>query len=625
MSDERIARLEQRLEVLESLVRQLLAQGTTPPPIKPEAITQPRPTGVRLPPRPIPPPPPLHEADEARAELLRRSKPRAAPLFTEEWLGQKGLLAVGVIFLVLAAGYLLKLSFDRDWISPAVRCTGGALAGVAVAALGWRLHRKGTQTYGAALIGAGASIIYIAVWAAARLYEFLPPTPAIISLALIAAALAAIAYALDLEALGATSALGAYFAPILIGHDSGNANLLLIYLITVGVGLGSISAYRKWRIAFGLVALAYFGMATHHSIASAAPALLYLYAILGGAAGLFVGLREQWFETRLLAFGGGWGVLSVADRNGDVPWMTLIGAVILTLPVWWRGLTRQTVWPDRERGALPQFGDSLYFYLTPMLLATALYQVAPDGFDDNKGLLPAIIAVPYLIAGFTAVRRPFAIVGVAALVLASAIQFEPLTAALVNLGLALLFVVPLRLLQREDSIGYSLFAFGVSILLLLGALDHRASGSPSFVDLWALALWGSVLVAGFLARTFRDRSQLAQPLWIVAGVILLLGMTGELWRHFGEQQGSSLAGGLAVSAWWILYAAGCFFAGFRMHLKPLRVAGFVVAGCALAKVLLIDLSTLDAFYRIGSALILGIVCLSVAYVYHRARNSAPAA
>jgi uncharacterized membrane protein len=75
---------------------------------------------------------------------------------------------------------------------------------------------------------------------------------------------------------------------------------------------------------------------------------------------------------------------------------------------------------------------------------------------------------------------------------------------------------------------------------------------------------------------------------------------------------------LSVSAWWIIGAAACFVVGFRRALRPLRVAGFVVAGLALAKVILVDLSTLDALYRVGSALILGVVSLAVAYAYHRA-------
>jgi uncharacterized membrane protein len=76
-----------------------------------------------------------------------------------------------------------------------------------------------------------------------------------------------------------------------------------------------------------------------------------------------------------------------------------------------------------------------------------------------------------------------------------------------------------------------------------------------------------------------------------------------------------------VSVWWIIGAAACFVVGFRRSLRPLRIAGFVVAGLALGKVILVDLSTLDALYRVGSALILGVVSLAVAYAYHRASLS----
>jgi uncharacterized membrane protein len=38
---------------------------------------------------------------------------------------------------------------------------------------------------------------------------------------------------------------------------------------------------------------------------------------------------------------------------------------------------------------------------------------------------------------------------------------------------------------------------------------------------------------------------------------------------------------------------------------------------AVLKVVLFDLSGLDALYRVGSVLILGVVSLGLAYIYHR--------
>ncbi len=178
MSEERLDRLEARLATLEKLVRELAAQSSAfrvprseLPPAPEEAVEE-----IRT--RTAPPVPSISAAHPTSQPNQRgtRNAERPAPrlsrggtFINEEWLGTRGLLAVGVIFLVLAAGYLLKLSFDRGWISPAVRCVSGTFVGIGIAAFGWRLHRKGLRSYGASLIGAGFAIMYLAAWAAGRL------------------------------------------------------------------------------------------------------------------------------------------------------------------------------------------------------------------------------------------------------------------------------------------------------------------------------------------------------------------------------------------------------------------------------------------------------------------------
>ena len=66
-----------------------------------------------------------------------------------------------------------------------------------------------------------------------------------------------------------------------------------------------------------------------------------------------------------------------------------------------------------------------------------------------------------------------------------------------------------------------------------------------------------------------------------------------------------------------MFAAALIGVGFRRSLKPARVAGLAVAGLAVIKVLVFDLSSLDALYRVGSVFILGLVFLLLAYLYHR--------
>src|SRR5207244_13201395 len=116
------------------------------------------------------------------AAAPRPSRPSAAGMvssLSERWIGQRVFLGIGVVALLMAAGYLLKLSFERGWISPVLRCAGGVAAGLAVGALGWRLEAR-YRTYGAARVGSGAGIIYLSIWAATRLYEALPPASGIV-------------------------------------------------------------------------------------------------------------------------------------------------------------------------------------------------------------------------------------------------------------------------------------------------------------------------------------------------------------------------------------------------------------------------------------------------------------
>ena len=430
---------------------------------------------------------------------------------------------------------------------------------------------------------------------------------------------------IGIEVLATTAALGAFFAPIVVGAESGSVNMLLLYLGAMGAALGWVAQARGWRLTMAVVALSYFGVAAPVAFNRANAALVYGYGILGGAAGLFVGLRAQWFETRFLAFGGGWVLLGIADDRAISHWPTLLGGLVLTAPVWWRALRAGTVWPEGNR-----VGDTFYFYLSPLLLAGALHQVAPDRFDANHGLLPLLIALPYLAVGVGTLRRPFATVAAVALGIAALAQWDGLAEVWALLVLAHLWALLDHARNRDDGRWYGLGSYAVAVWYLLSThIGRRPDREPAFLGAWALSFWWAVetAVAFALGLIRRDTRLSGTPgslrpwCWGAAGVLLLFGVTGELTRAFHlsglDRDTASLAGGLSVSAWWICFAAVCFLVGFRRQVKPLRMAGFMVAGLALLKVVFVDLSTLDALYRVGSAFILGVASLAVAYAYHR--------
>jgi hypothetical protein len=628
-SEERIEKLEQRLTVLEGLVRQLLGQT----PIRRPVPGAGRPDGQTAG-GPIDPPATLPTSRPAPPPPAVQRPSAAAQVDSEQWFGQRGLLAVGVVFLILAAGYLLKLSFERGWVSPGARCIGGALAGLVVGALGYRLHRKGLATYGAALIGCGAAIVYLAVWAASRLYQFLPPTSGIAALALISLALAAVAFIINVEALGATAALGAFLAPLLLGSDSTDANILLLYLGFMGIALGWVASVRHWRMTMLVIGASYFGLVSADAWQYANPSALLVYGLFGGCAGLYVGLREGWWETRILSFTGGWSLLGFANQNLTNQWLVLAGALVLAAPIWWRALRSHRIWPATATDSAPAQwspGESFYFYITPLLLSWAVYQVAPAAFDRNEGLLSLVIAIPYLVVGYIAPRIRFAVVGTTAILIAILMQWDGLTAVWGLLIAALVWTGLDHLLHRRDGRWYGLLAAGTALFHLLYVdLATRTAVDPAFVSPLAILIWASMAVlAIFAGGLWKSSPEEAKELagsipaicWTVAGLILLLGVTAELRRYFLQagmaEDAAQLAGGLSVSAWWIIFAAGLILLGFRRGVKPVRVAGLIVSGMAVIKVVMFDLSGLDALYRVGSVLILGVVSLGLAYLYHR--------
>jgi uncharacterized membrane protein len=234
-----------------------------------------------------------------------------------------------------------------------------------------------------------------------------------------------------------------------------------------------------------------------------------------------------------------------------------------------------------------------------------------------------------VVAGYLRARPAFAAVGAAALAVAAVQRWDGVSQVWALLALAILWSALDLGLGRTDGRWYGLLTLAAALQQLFdGAAGVRRANDDAFVGPWALALWGATATtAAFAARLWRvepgreDTRLIRSLLWIGAGAMALFGVTGELRRYFDlrslSRETAGLAAGLAVSAWWLLFAAGLVTLGFRLSLQPARIAGLCVAGLAVAKVVFFDLSSLDALYRVGSVFLLALVALSLAYLYYR--------
>jgi hypothetical protein len=284
---------------------------------------------------------------------------------------------------------------------------------------------------------------------------------------------------------------------------------------------------------------------------------------------------------------------------------------------------------SRDEGAGWSVGEAFYFLATPILLGWAVHGLDRVRFDAAPWLPPFAVGLPYLLVGYLRPRPAFAAVGAAAVAIAAMERWAGVPQVWALLALALLWPFLDSRLGRTDGRWYGLLTLLAALQQLFdGAAGARAAGDAAFVGPWALALWGAVAsTAAFAARLWpvggeREELRLVRSgLWVTAGLMVLFGVTGELRRYFElrtlDAKTAELASGLAVSAWWLLFAAALVTLGFRLSVQQARIAGLAVAGLAVAKVVLFDLSSLDALYRVGSVFLLALVALTLAYLYYR--------
>ena len=598
MSDERdaIERLERRVAVLEDVVRRL-----APLPAPPQARPRPEPvfavdaTTLARPPAPAPP----------QRDL-------------EEWFGQRGLLVVGVLALLAAGAFFLKYAFDRNWISPLVRSLLAIVAGVGVAAWGHERIGRGMRRYGASLIGAGAGLVYLGLWAAAGPYALVDRRAGVLLLAASTVAVTLLALHHEIEGLAIWALAGAYLAPALLPPPVPNQQAFLGYLEVVGIGTGVLAYAQSWRRTFAIALFGYLLLAVTGAPDALRTPLGAWFIAAGALLTLHVTRRHTWPEARLFILLVAWMILAVSL---DARWLGLGAAFAIAGLLWWQQLAPDPFAVPGESAEAA--AERLLFLSSPFALLLLARAAGPPLLEPRPGLLPVVLGATYLVAGWTRRTASLLIMGFALIALACVVQWSTTVTALCWTGLMLAALAADRAAERP---GARVVALALGILagveLLTVAVWSRHGSAPVFTDLWALALYAYIAATAVAARAWRVPAtpadwerRGAETLWVMCGAAILIGGSIQLPRFFWRQ--TALAGDLALSLWWLLYAGALVQLGFRLNRKDVRSAGLVVAAGAALKVVLYDLSTLEALYRVAVFFALALIALAVAYAYNR--------
>lgn len=211
-----------------------MASSATPSaqPIKPPMYAQPARTAA---------PTPFAQAYK-QDDIFDRFAKRFIGFFTDGNVFAK----VGLIVLFFGVSFLVKYAAERHYFPVEVRFIVAAMIGIGLLVIGWRL-RHGKTLFGLLLQGGGVGVLYVTVFAAAKLFNMLPLGLALAIMIALVGFSALLAIVQDAKYLALFGAAGGFLAPILTSTGAGNHVMLFSYYALLNLGIVSIAWYRSWR------------------------------------------------------------------------------------------------------------------------------------------------------------------------------------------------------------------------------------------------------------------------------------------------------------------------------------------------------------------------------------------
>ncbi len=590
----RLYQLEQKLAQLQKIVN--AAHPEPAPPWEPPK--QPAPPPIAAPPPPFPPPPPAKDTFtpspvSAAQRVISAQAPRpplSAPpelphADLEALIGGRWFNRIGIIALLFAVSYFLKLAFDNHWIGPAGRVTIGILLGALMLPWSQWLLSRGYSYFAEGIAGLGEATLFVSVWAGCQYYTLFSRGTGFAALVLVTIVMAALALWRDSPRVAFLSLLGGLLTPALVSSGKNEQLVLFSYLLCLGAAALFIIWHKNWQ---ALVPLAFVGTQLYFwqwydsfyrragflaSTLVFATLFFFLYAVLP----IVRALRQ--LELRAMD-------LLLAFFNA-----LAYGATLYAL-----------LWPE-DRWPL----TLLFLALAAAhLLVTTLLEESGPRTSELPRMVYTFLAVSFVTLAIPIrlehnnITLAFAVEGAALVWLG----FRALGPLLRPVGYFLFVITAFRLLDQPPAAGTFLFnaRFGSYVLLI--------------------ACLGFSLWSGRDSSEAKHDSRPAELacLALATNFFALLAFSLEFWDFFGRAAAGldrSFAQHLSLSILWTCYAALLLVLGIQRQTPVLRWQALFLLGIVVAKVFLFDLSFLARAYRILSFLILGSALLAVSFFYQR--------
>jgi uncharacterized membrane protein len=178
-----------------------------------------------------------------------QSSPRSNGLgdqVREFFLGGNLMVRVGVVVLLFGFAFLVKYAAARNLVPLEIRLAAAFATGIGLLLLGWRLRRR-RRGYAVTLQGGGIGVMYLTLFAAARLFHMVPMPltfGVMVGLVVFSGILAVLQNAAAMAVLGAA---GGFMAPVLLSTGTGSHVMLFSYYAMLNAGIFGIAWFKAWR------------------------------------------------------------------------------------------------------------------------------------------------------------------------------------------------------------------------------------------------------------------------------------------------------------------------------------------------------------------------------------------
>ncbi|MDX6593188.1 MAG: hypothetical protein QOJ13_2384 [Gaiellales bacterium] len=575
---------------------------TPPPPPRPEPTREPIAAKVPYTPPKATEPMWLDRQFEALGKALKAWR---GDLNLSDFLGLRALAWIGGIITLLGIAFFYVLADQQGWVGPGSRVLlGTALSAGLLGLAGWLRHLKDQPEAALAAAGTGIAGLYVTLFAATKLYDYIP-TAGGMPLALSIAALAvAIALAWSSQPLALLGLTGAALAPPLV--EGGSSTPGVAFAAIVAAAAMALWVERNWKLVPAMVS------------AATVPQLAWLLAEETGPAPAF-GWNTHW-QTVALA-GGFWALYVTAGfahhlrrEKGVIEPNTLhLFATTATAAILSAGL----LFDESDRGWAMLGVAALHGALAflPGRLSRANRNLS--SVFGAAALASAGIATGELLGGGA---RAVAFAGEAALLVwlssrfrEQRFQYGSLAYLAVAAGFALYHAPPMNLVDFPP---HRLGGTSLDSSLVLQSIAGAAALAIGAI---AFALFSRPMgVSGRDWRRITGGVALGASLYAASHAIL----DGFIRLHFTQRSFEN--GHTVVSLAVALVGVALLVAGLRRRSTDERTAGLILLGAAVTKLFLYDLVELNLMARAAAFIAVGLLMLAGGIVYQRLWEERPA-